>query len=405
MTNLKILTVTMLSCLAGIVLGLAVMGLAGRQAAAQGLSGGPAGEASEFQLGANPVEDLAVNATGASVGVGGSFVTEVYERVSPSVVHITNTSYVQTMFWGPQPTMSQASGVIVDPSGYILTNNHVVDKARELTVLMNNGQEYKARLVGQDPGTDLALLKVDCPDALPAAELADSTNVKVGEWVVAIGNPRGLDWTVTVGVISAIGREVSSATGQTIRGLIQTDAAINPGNSGGPLLNADGQVIGINNAIVSSSGGSEGIGLAIPINTGKQVLYELKTHGKVIRPWLGAILIPQNVTPAVARRLNLPVDYGVIIDEVYENSPAFAGGLMPDLRDRQGGYQYDILTQVDGVKISDEQQLLDLVRGHKPGDVLKLSSYRISNGTSKAMELTIQLEEIPESARMTMGYI
>lgn len=359
--------------------------------------------ASNFALDQNQPQGTQVSAQ-SSVGVGGSFVTDVYKHVSPAVVHITNSTEYVDFFWGPQHAEATGSGVIVDDRGYILTNNHVIENAQSLTVVLNDGQQFQAKVIGADPGTDLALVKVDAKGKLPFAKLGDSSKVEVGEWVVAIGNPRGLDWTVTVGVISAMNRQiVSKSSGQTMRGLLQTDAAINPGNSGGPLLNASGDVIGINDAIVSQSGGSEGIGLAIPINTAKDVLDDLIKHGRVIRPWLG-IQVQMEVNPGMARRYNLPIDYGIIPGNVIKNSPAASAGIIPTVRDNNGKIQFDIITALDGEKLDDAQELLDLVRNHKPGDKVTAEVYYISNGKFQVQKVAVTLQALPESAP-AMGII
>jgi S1-C subfamily serine protease len=342
-----------------------------------------------------------------NIGPGGSFVTDVYQRISPAVVHITNRGIYERFdfFFGRQQyeTESTGSGVIVDTDGYILTNFHVISGAKELLVVLNDGREFAAEVVGSDPGTDLALLKVESSDPLPAAPLGDSAEISVGEWVVAIGNPRGLDWTVTVGVISALGRETISQTGQTMRGLIQTDASINPGNSGGPLMNARGEVIGINEMIVSGSGGSEGIGLAIPINTAKVVLDDLITHGRVLRSWLGVEL--HDVTPQMVQRMNLPVDYGALIVEVYEDSPAANAGLVPAMFNRKTQtLTLDIITAFDGQRITGEQDLLDAVRESEPGDTVELDVYRVSRGGYEAQRIIVTLEALPKSAPL-MGIV
>jgi serine protease Do len=270
--------------------------------------------------------------------------------------------------------------------------------------VLNDGQQFQAKVIGADPGTDLALVKIEAKGKLPFAKLGDSSKVEVGEWVVAIGNPRGLDWTVTVGVISAMNRQIASkSSGQTIRGLLQTDAAINPGNSGGPLLNATGEVIGINDAIVSQSGGSEGIGLAIPINTAKEVLDDLIKHGRVIRPWLG-VEVATEINPRLARRFNLPIDYGVVPGDVKKNSPAASAGILPLLQDNMGHLQGDIITALDGEKIDDAQELLDLVRNHKPGDKITVEIYYISGGKFQVQKVAVTLQALPESAP-AMGII
>jgi S1-C subfamily serine protease len=354
-----------------------------------------------------PLATPAANSSSAvtaavTTGVGGNFVSEVYKAVSPTVVHITNKStQVAFGFWGPQQYESEAtgSGVIVEDSGYILTNHHVIAGAEEIIVILNDGREFTATIIGQDPGTDLALIKVDADATLPAATLGDSSQIEVGEWVVAIGNPRGYDWTVTAGVISALDREIVSMTGQTMRGLIQTDASINPGNSGGPLLNARGEVIGINELIVSGSGGSEGIGLAIPINTVKLVLDDLVRHGRVIRAWLG--IEPYEITAHTARRNNLPVDYGVVPTNVFKDSPAALSGLERYYANqRTGKVHFDIITAIDDERVDSERKLLDIIREHKSGDIIKVDIYRVFDHQYEAKKIEVTLAELPAEAPM-----
>jgi S1-C subfamily serine protease len=400
----KTVTITLLGCIAGIVAGFGLNGLDHRQAEAR-LSD-PAGSkppAAAAHLG-SPSTGTPLANQQVTTGIGGNFVSEVYKAVSPAVVHITNKAVHKqwSFFFGPQEFETEAtgSGVIVDSKGYILTNNHVIENANEILVVFSDGGELTAEVVGADPGTDLALLKVQSPDPLPTAPMGDSNNLEAGEWVVAIGNPRGFDWTVTAGVISALNREMpSQRTGQTMRGLIQTDAAINPGNSGGPLLNARGEIIGINEIIISTSGGSQGIGLAIPINVARDVLDDLVQYGRVIRPWLG--VETTRVTPMMAARYNFPVDYGEVIIRAIDPSPARKGGMVSYQSDRTGFFQYDIITAVDNENLDEERELLDIIRDKQDGDSITLDYYRITNGKSEAKRATIRLEAMPENAPLS----
>lgn len=400
MKGMKAIIIALLCALAGLLFGFAGTSVLYRldpHAYASAASGGK-------NVNAVLDRDLHDAAQVSQQGVGGNFVTEVYKKVSPAVVHITNSTEYMS-FFGPRTAEATGSGVIVDERGYILTNNHVVQNAQNLLVVLNDGQQFTPKVIGADPGTDLALIKIDAKSKLPYAKLGDSSKIEVGQWVVAIGNPRGLDWTVTAGVISALNRQiVSKSNGQTISGLIQTDAAINPGNSGGPLLNAQGEVIGINDAIVSSGGGSEGIGLAVPINTAKDVLDDLIKHGRVVRAWLGVEIIKE-VTPEVARFYSFPVDYGVIPGRVFTPSPAASAGVIPPMQnDSTGQVQYDILTAIDSEKIDDMQELLDIIRNHKSGEKVTLEVYRITDGKFKVQKLAVTLQALPESAP-SMGII
>jgi len=408
MKTAKVISITLLSAIAGLLVGFGLTTLPHREARANTPALSFTGQPETINL-ASPVDapPQMVNAA-ATVGVGGNFVKEVYKAVSPAVVHITNKSVYERFdfFYGHQEyeSASTGSGVIVEEKGYILTNYHVIADAQEIIVILADGREFTATIIGQDPGTDLALIKVESDEDLPTATLGDSDAIEVGEWVVAIGNPRGFDWTVTAGVISARGREiVNSITGQTVSGLIQTDASINPGNSGGPLLNARGHVIGINEMIVSRSGGSEGIGLAIPINTAKVVLEDLIKHGRVIRPWLGVEV--WEINPGVARRRHLPVDYGVVVKVIYTDSPALQGGINRYISNpRTGHFSYDIITSIDGERVDSERKLLDLIRNHEPSDTVTLDFYRITDGAYEALQAEVHLAPLPENAPQ-MGII
>ncbi len=237
------------------------------------------------------------------------------------------------------------SGVIVSPDGYILTNNHVVGHATEIHVTLMDGREFTAKVVGKDPKTDLALIKIDTKDPLPAATLGDSSKTDVGDWVIAIGSPFGFNLTVTSGIVSAKGR----ALGGNYDNFIQTDASINPGNSGGPLFNTQGQVIGINTAIYSSTGSNAGIGFAIPIDLAKNVMEQLKTHGRVIRGWLGVEI--QEVTSDLAQSFGLPKPEGALVAGVQPDAPAAKAGI------ERG----DVIIKFDNQDVHNEHELPELV--------------------------------------------
>ena len=250
----------------------------------------------------------------------------VYKKVLPSVVNITSTTLVFDFFYGTVPQQGQGSGFVLDKSGHILTNYHVVEGAnRGVEVQLSNKRRYAARVVGTDKVHDIALLQIDAPD-LQTVTLADSSNLNVGQKVYAIGNPFGLSGTMTRGIISAI-RSIRNGDGAPIEDAIQTDAAINPGNSGGPLLNSSGEVIGINTMIASNNGvdQSAGIGFAIPINTAKAVLADLIKFGKVKRPSLG--IVSYAIGPDLASQMGLNADYGVLIQRVIPGEAAERAGL------------------------------------------------------------------------------
>ncbi|MEW6609538.1 MAG: DegQ family serine endoprotease [bacterium] len=270
---------------------------------------------------------------------------------------------------------SLGSGVIVDSRGYILTNNHVVKGADEIQITLLDGRKFKGKIVGSDPKTDLALIKVEVKDNLPCVQLGDSDEIKIGNWAIAIGNPFGLDHTMTVGVISAKGRSIGVAEYED---LIQTDASINPGNSGGPLVNIRGEVIGINTAIVA---GGQGIGFAIPINMAKKIIGDLIEHGKVIRAWLGVYI--QEITPELAEKFKkAQPKKGVLIATIMPNSPAEKTGL------KMG----DIILTVEGKEISTPQELQKEILKRKTGDTVKLEVLRDGNILSFEVKLA-QLKE------------
>lgn len=256
---------------------------------------------------------------------------------------------------------SLGSGVIVSPQGYVLTNNHVIDGADQIRVALADGRFADAQLVGADPDTDLAVLKVALRD-LPVIGLGNSDALRVGDVVLAIGNPFGVGQTVTQGIVSATGRTRLGLS--TFEDFIQTDAAINPGNSGGALVTAHGNLVGINTAIFSRSGGSMGIGFAIPTQLAEQVLSSIIEHGRVIRGWLG--IEAQALTPQLAESFGLSSTDGVLIAGVLRGGPADRAGLQPA----------DIVLKLDGQPVRDSQTLLRLITAHKPGETLKIEGYR-----------------------------
>jgi len=247
-------------------------------------------------------------------------------------------------------TRASGSGVIVDGNGYILTNNHVIENAQDIVVRLSDARKFTAKLVGSDPKTDLAVLKVEAATPLPVAELGDSDALRVGQWAIAIGNPFGLDRTVTVGIISATARTRVGVT--TYENFIQTDASINPGNSGGPLLNLDGRVIGVNTAIVASG---QGIGFSIPINMAREVMRQLITSGRVVRGWLGVVI--QDLNDQLAASFGAREKEGVLVADVMRGGPAESGGL------RVG----DIIVEFDGTRITEVPDLQRRVAGIPPG--------------------------------------
>jgi serine protease DegQ len=313
------------------------------------------------------------------------------QRASAAVVSIATATAAKAnprandpwfrFFFGDQPQQQQSglgSGVIVSPTGYVLTNNHVVEGADEIEVTLNDGRKAKAKIIGTDPDTDLALLKIDL-DKLPVIVLGSAESMQVGDQVLAIGNPFGLGQTVSAGIVSALGRNQLGIN--TFENFIQTDAAINPGNSGGALVDVSGNLLGINTAIYSRSGGSMGIGFAIPVSTARMVMDGLVKDGQVTRGWIG--VEPQELTAELAETFNLKTSggtnstvlQGVIITGVLQNGPAAKAGIQPG----------DVITQVAGVAVANVPVLLANVAALKPGSAAKFSVRR----ADKSLELDV----------------
>ena len=310
-------------------------------------------------------------------------VQDIYEAAGPGVVQITSVSVnSQDPFFGGQPARALGSGFVIDKAGHIVTNYHVVEGATEVTVNFSGEDEIDAEIVGTDPSTDIALLKIDSQArALTPIPLANSDVVRVGDSVVAIGNPFGLDRTVTAGIVSALQRDIQAPNGFTIGKAIQTDAPINSGNSGGPLLNTRGEVIGVNSQIRTdgSGGGNLGIGFAVPINTVKQVVHEIMETGKVEHAYVGISMQP--IDENLAQTFQLPVDEGVLITQVQPGSPAAEAGLRGGNRSVViDGQTYvlggDIVTAVDGQQVTSPDDVQSIVLAKEPGDSLTLEIQR-----------------------------
>lgn len=325
---------------------------------------------------------------------------EIYRSVSPGVVNITNRGE-QEGFWGPVPSEGTGSGSIVDDRGYILTNYHVIQGASELEVQVEN-EKYPGKVVGTDRDDDLAVIKVDVPrgQRLTAVKLGTSQGLEVGQKVLAIGNPFGLQRTLTTGIISGLERPLrDQAARRTINGAIQTDAAINPGNSGGPLLNAKGEMIGINTAIqASAGGGSIGIGFAVPVDIAKRIIPEIISKGYVSRPWLGVSTLV--LTRGIARAFQLPVEEGIIVGDVYRNSGAAAAGLRPaTVRESIYGLALqqlgDVILSVGGRKVASIDDLQNALQDKKPGEVVDVELLR----QRSRVTLPVRLSERPVEDR------
>ena len=279
-----------------------------------------------------------------------------------------------------EPSSSLGSGVIVSPEGLILTNHHVIEGADEIEVAFADGRKRNAKLIGSDPETDIAVLKIDATDLPSPITLGKMESVQVGDVVLAIGNPFGVGQTVTSGIVSALGRNQLGIN--TFENFIQTDAAINPGNSGGALVDTKGNLIGINTAIYSRSGGNMGIGFAIPINIAKQVMESILTNGSVTRGWIG--VEPQNLSKELAESLNLSKDTaGVLISGVLEGGPADKAGMKPG----------DVLTQVNDQAVNDVVTLLNRIAQTSPGDEAKINLLR----KGKEISLKVQVSKRPKS--------
>jgi S1-C subfamily serine protease len=303
---------------------------------------------------------------------------QVYKKSLPSVVNITSKTMSFDFFYGVVPQKGQGSGFVLDKQGHILTNYHVVAEAKDIEVTLSNKHTYQARAVGSDQGHDLALLKIDAPNLVPAV-LADSKELMVGEKVYAIGNPFGLNGTMTTGIISSI-RSIRGPQGAPIEDAIQTDAAINPGNSGGPLLNSRGEVIGINSLIASNGADqSSGIGFAIPINTAKAVLADIAKYGRVRRPSLGIVSLP--IGPDLAEQMGLAADYGVLIQRTIPGGAAERAGLHGGTQEAYLGNQPiylggDLIVAIDNQEVASGQDITEVMNRHEAGDMVTITFFR-----------------------------
>ena len=356
------------------------------------------------------VQTASAVSPGDSTRAPGSF-ADLAERVKPSVVNIGTTKVVKggmrspfgggapfdryfgdeffDRFFGDTPRrefkqQSLGSGFIISSDGYIFTNNHVVEHADKILVKLSDGREYEAKIIGKDAKTDIALIKIKPSESLPVAEIGDSDKLRVGDWVLAIGNPFGLEQTVTAGIVSAKGRVIGAGPYDNF---IQTDASINPGNSGGPLFNMEGKVVGINTAIVAQG---QGIGFALPISMAKNILPDLKSKGKVSRGWMGVSV--QDITEEMAKSLQLKERRGAIVSEVFKGDPAERAGI------RAG----DIVTEINGKKIKDTHELLLSIASFHVGD--KVSIKVIRDGREMVFQVTVvERKDQPEVAAAKGG--
>jgi putative serine protease PepD len=323
----------------------------------------------------------------------------VYQKASSSVVNVISSVITRDFFLNPVPREGSGSGSVIDSKGYILTNNHVIKDAQKLEVTLADGSKWPAKLIGADPDNDLAVIKIDAPASkLKPLPWSDSQKLQVGQKVMAIGNPFGLGLTLTTGIISSLGRTIRSEVGTQIEDVIQTDASINPGNSGGPLLSSDGEMIGINTAILSPTGASVGIGFAIPVNTAKRIVPQLISKGYVSYPYVGATVQP--LFPQMAKLLKLEVEKGAMVVEVSPGGPADKAGLKGGNRQVQAGNILitvggDVITHVDQKEVTDAEELIKTVREKNIGDTVVLKIIR--DGKTKEVRLTLQ--ERPKNFR------
>jgi S1-C subfamily serine protease len=321
---------------------------------------------------------------------------EVYKATAPGVVYIQSTTTVRDFFgMFSRPVEGAGSGSIIDEQGDILTNYHVIADAEKLTVSFGSGKNYPAKVVGRDPDTDLAVIKLlETPkEALTIVPMGDSDKLIVGQKVLAIGNPFGLDRTLTTGVISGLQRPIRALNGRQIEGAIQTDASINPGNSGGPLLDSHGRMIGINSQIESPSGASAGVGFAIPINIAKRVVPELVKNGEVKRPKLG---VTTRAVESLSNQVRLPVSSGALIINVVPDSGAARAGLRGIVQTEDGDVEIgDIIVGLDGQKVSNNDDLYRALDKHQVGDTVNVEIYR----DGRQMTVPVKLTETPATNR------
>lgn len=353
------------------------------------------------------VQTASANTPGEVARITGSF-ADLVDRLKPAVVNISTTKTVRggmrspfgggspfdryfggedffERFFGDNPRRefkqrSLGSGFIISSDGYIFTNNHVIERADRILVKLTDGREYKAEVIGRDANTDLALIKIKPENSLPVVEMGDSEKLRVGEWVIAIGNPFGLGQTVTAGIVSAKGRVIGAGPYDNF---IQTDASINPGNSGGPLFNLEGKVVGVNTAIVAQG---QGIGFAIPISMANNILPDLKSKGKVVRGWMGISV--QEMTEDIAKGLKLSQRGGALISEVFKGDPADKAGIRPG----------DVIIEINGKSIKDTHALLILIASFHVGDKVRVKVLR--DGQEKTFDVTVaERKDQPEIAR------
>ena len=320
---------------------------------------------------------------------------EIYRTLSPGVVNVHSTSYARDFFGFVEPQEGSGSGSIIDQDGDILTNYHVIEGAQKLAVSFGGQKNYAAKVVGGDPDTDLAVIKlIEMPkEALTIIPLGDSDKLEVGQKVLAIGNPFGMDRTLTTGVISGLQRPIRARNGRPIEGAIQTDASINPGNSGGPLFDSHGRMIGINSQILSPSGASAGVGFAVPVNIAKRIVPELVRSGEIRRPKLG---ISTRDVETLKNQVELPISEGVLIWQVAPGGPAANAGLRGLTQTENGDVEIgDVIVGIDNEKVGSTDDLYRILNKHPLGDQVQVQIFRNGRRTSVPVRLT----ETPDTRR------
>lgn len=317
----------------------------------------------------------------------------IYERLNTAVVNITTETVAINWFLEPVPQEGgSGSGSIIDTRGYVLTNNHVIENAYKVYINLADGSQFEGSVAGTDPENDLAVLKFEPPRGMDLRTIpfGSSSGLKVGQKVLAIGNPFALERTLTVGIVSGLGRPIQTSRQNIIRDMIQTDASINPGNSGGPLLDTQGRMIGINTMIYSPSGGSVGIGFAVPVNTAKRVVAELIQYGKVRRGWIDASVV--QLFPALVRYAKLPVNSGLLVSRTKRNGFAEQAGIRQGTEPVRYGSSViylggDIITSVDGLKTNALADLYSALEDNKPGEKVVVEIIR--GGKTSTLEITL----------------
>jgi S1-C subfamily serine protease len=331
-----------------------------------------------------------------SAGLGGDELNniDIYKAAKDSVAYITSTVYQQSFFFEMVPTRALGSGFLISPDGRILTNNHVISGSSKIEVRFSDGSRYTAKVLVADRADDLAMIQIDPKKKVPFLKLGDSDGLQVGQKVLAIGNPFGFSGTLTTGVVSSLGREIRNEN-STLEGLVQTDAAINEGNSGGPLLDSQGNVIGINTAILAPSGGNIGIGFAMPINRAKAMLEDFRVGKSFGRPRFGASTV--FIAGDLAAELKLPTGGGLLIQEVGRGSAADQAGLK-GYRDvvlvgnERLGVGGDFITEVDGKAVTESDALARAIARKRPGDTITVKVFR----AGKLLDVAVKLGEVPE---------